>query len=175
MLPHSRLLRRCRSGIESARTVEADMVVGGPDHRRVRVGIMDDRRIDVPDRGIISENIPRPGAPDEAAPIVAPSIIDPAVVPHGRSPISRIPGVTAIFVSPPAWCPEEAYFRRQYPYPGNPVVITGVGVPCPIAWCPYISISGTRRLVVNRQCRRGNRDSDIRRRDCWRKAQQRRE
>jgi hypothetical protein len=78
---------------------------------------------------------------------VAESVIHATVKSDVRSPISRMPDISAFAPTPIARGPEHTDRGRYHPCAWHPVV--ALYTISPVAWCPHITVAGTRRLRVN--------------------------
>ena len=89
---------------------------------------------------------------------IAETVIDAPIETDMRAPITRIPDVNTLMPAPIARRPEQADRRRRRPGTGHPVV--AVRAVSPVAGSPDITVTGTRRLLINRQYRWSDRDRD---------------
>ena len=174
-LPLMRVLRfccldttiaRCRflsggwSRVNSTWAIKADVVVGisVADHCTVNVGIVDDGRIDVPNRCIILEVIAFPSAAGEARSVIAVAIVDTSVESNVGTPITAVPTIVAVRKSPVTRGPIVSRLGNLHPSAGHPeITVISVG---PVAGIPKISFLRTRWLLVNDKGRRRNCDQD---------------
>src|SRR5215469_9762077 len=100
-------------------------------------------------RAVVVEVALSPVATFIAPAEIAKAIIHAAIETNVRSPIARVPYIHAVAPSPVSRCPQQAHRRWRGPRARNPVVAFGtVG---PVTGCPDITVTGTRRLFVNRQ------------------------
>ena len=150
------LLIAIRTSIDSAvAAVIADAIHGDiVDHGSVvDMNVVDP---DIVDAAVVEEVPTSPVSAGIAGANVAESVIHAAVETDVRSPIARIPDIDPFMPTPIARRPEQADRRRRRPRAGHPeVAVRAVG---PIAGRPDITVAGTRRLLINRQRRRGDRD-----------------
>jgi hypothetical protein len=164
-----RLFLGRRSSADSAGAVEADVIIGGRivDHSTVNIGIVNDRRIHSPNRGIIVKGVTLPSAAMEARPKIAETIVDTAVEPNVGTPITAVPAIVASVIRPVARSPKESRSRRFDPGARNPkITVLSVG---PVAGSPNISILRTVWLLVDgeRWRRNGNHDRLSEKRGCY--------
>src|SRR5215472_11194891 len=111
---------------------------------------------DVIDAAVVVEVPTSPVSARIAGANIAETIVNAAVETDMRSPITRIPDISALMPAPIARGPEQADRWRSRPGTGHPVVtVRAVG---PVAGRPDITVAGTRWLLVNRQHRWGDRD-----------------
>ena len=159
MLPvRRRLFLGRRSSADSAGAVEADVIIRIVDHGAVNIGIVNNRRIRSPNRGIIMKGVTLPSAAIETRPKITKTIVDTAVDPNVGTPITAVPAIVASVIRPVARSPKESRSRRFDPDARNPkITVLSVG---PVARSPNISILRTVWLLVNRERRRRNGDDD---------------
>src|SRR5262249_50943432 len=119
---------------------------------------------------VIAVDISLPLATIEAFTWIAVSVINPAVEADLRSPIARIPPITAINPTPISRSPEQAWLRRQDPCARDPIIVGCIGVPRPVTRCPEVTFIRTNGLVVNWQRRwaHTNHNRDLSWRKRWR-------
>ena len=166
---HGCLFRGRRSRIDSARPVEADVIVNDRiviDHIAVNIGVVDNRRIHSPNRGIIVKGTALPSAATEPPSKIAVAIVDAAVVSDVGPPITGVPPIEAASITPVARSPKQSRFWRFNPVAGNPV-ITLVCVVSPVTGNPEIPIVRTRWLLVDNERGRRNRDRLSEKRGCY--------
>jgi hypothetical protein len=150
------LLRR-RPCSNTASPVEARPAVG--DYvviDDIPVGVVNDSRIHLCDGRVVRELSAPPLTSEKPNSTIAEAVVNATVEADGRSPVAGIKGVNSVHEAPPRRCPQQADLRRRHPDSRYPV-ITRIPV-SPIAGIPKVSIDRTRRLHVNRQCRRCDRD-----------------
>ncbi len=156
-----RLFRGGWSRLDSARAIKADVIINRfvVDHCPVNVGVMDDRRIDVPRRRVISKAVALPSAAVETGSVIAVPIIDTSVESNVGAPITAVPTIITIPKSPVTRGPIISRVRNLNPRTGDPeITVISVG---PVAGTPKISVLRTRRLLVDdeRRWRNCNRES----------------
>lgn len=160
-IPRCRLVRRGWSRLDSTRTIKADVIIDRfvVDHGPVNVGVMDDRRINVPRRRVIPKAVALPSAAVETGSVIAVAIVDTSVESDVRPPITAVPTIVAVGKTPVARGPIVSWVRNLDPGTGHPeITIPSEG---PVAGTPKISVFRTRRLFVNDEGRRRNGDRDI--------------
>jgi len=112
---------------------------------------MNDRGVYVHDRGVVKEVASSPVSALKASAHVAESIKNATVEADLFSPVASVPEVNSVAPSPISRSPKETNFGRESPRAGNPVVVTIVIVPSPIAGRPQIARARTDGLYVHRQ------------------------
>ena len=155
-----RLLSAGRSGLNSAWAIKADAIVdiSVADHGTVNVGVVNDGRIDVPNRCIILEVIAFPSAAGEARSVIAVAIVDTSVKSNVGTPITAVPTVVAVRKTPVTRGPIVSRLGNLHPSAGHPeITVISVG---PVPGIPKISFLRTRWLLVNDKGRRRNCDQD---------------
>jgi hypothetical protein len=106
----------------------------------------------VPYCSIVHKMSSFPPASIETGSIVPETIGDTAIVADMWPPVADVPAIVAAIKSPVTGCPQQAYRWRHDPYAGYPII--SAITPGPITGSPQISITGTWRLHIIRQCRR---------------------
>jgi hypothetical protein len=66
-----------------------------------------------------------------------------------RAPPACMEKIYTAAPTPPRRSPEEADFGSQHPCARHPIIISIIGIPCPVARSPDVTLSGARRLLVN--------------------------
>jgi hypothetical protein len=128
------------------------------DDRRVDVGVAYDGLIHVHDRGVISKIVAVPLAAGKADAHVAKAIIHAAVVTDVGPPVALVKSVVAAFPAPVGGCPQRTLIGSGHPGAGNPKV--AVIAPGPIAGSPHQVGLRAGRLLIDRQLRRSDPDTD---------------
>jgi hypothetical protein len=108
---------------------------------------------------VVEESTAAPIAALVADTGVAVAIRDAAVKADFGAPIAFMKRINAVVPAPISRRPQQRRLRRQYPRAGHPV-IAGIVIPSPIAGRPDVTRRWDRRLVVNRQWRRRDIDTD---------------
>jgi hypothetical protein len=98
---------------------------------------------------------------------VSETIIHSAIESNVRTPISGMPQVGAASPSPIAWCPEKTNLGGHDPCARNPII--AVITICPITRRPDITVTGAKRLRINRQRWGCNVDRNKNARKGWRR------
>src|SRR5882724_9771448 len=70
---------------------------------RLVVGVVDDRRVDVVDRSVVSEMVAFPAAAGIAVARIAAAVVDPAVEAHVRPPVPGVKQIHAAAPTPIPW------------------------------------------------------------------------
>ena len=143
-----RLFRGGWSRFDSTWAIKADVTIACfvVDHGTVNVGVVDDRRIHVPHRCVISKDIAVPSAAVETGAIIAVAIVDASVISDVWPPITAVPNIIATRKSPVTRSPKVSRLRNLNPRAGNPkITVLSVG---PIAGTPKITLGRARRLLV---------------------------
>src|SRR5262249_28337405 len=122
------------------------------------INIGDHRPVHPHHRGVVEERSVIPIAALESDTSIAEAIVDAAVISDARSPISRVPEITAPLITPITWGPKKPDSRWEHPGSGHPVIVS-ITV-SPVARSPDVAGAGTKRLVVNRQNRWSDADGD---------------
>jgi len=113
-----------------------------------------DASTDMPYCPVIEECAASPVAAGKADARVSEPIRNAAVIAHMPAPIASVPEVDAVGPAPVAGGPQKARLGSHNPSSGYPVIpIRSIR---PVAGSPHIAITGTGRLVINRQWGRGN-------------------
>ena len=156
-----RLFRGGWSRRDSTWTIKADVIVDRfvVDHCTVNVGVVDDRRIHVPDRCVIPKDVAVPSAAVETGSIISVAVVYSSVESDLRTPITAVPKIIAIRKSPVTRGPKVSRLRNLNPGTRHPeITVISVG---PVARTPKIPLRRTKRLLVNDEgrWRHCNRDS----------------
>jgi hypothetical protein len=156
-----RLFRGSRSRVDPTGAVEAGVIINDSpivDHCTVHIGVVDERRINSPNRGIIVKDTAVPPAATETRSKITEAIVDAAVKSNVGTPITGVPAVGAADKDPVTRSPKKSWFGHFMPDARNPeITVISVG---PIAWGPQISILRTRWLLVDGKRRRRNCNRD---------------
>src|SRR5215510_4719647 len=139
-------LCRCWASVGAAGTaVEADAIDCSVvvDDSRV-VGVADDGDVHVGHGAVVVVVATAPIAAEEPNAGIAEAVVNSAVEADCRSPVAFIPDVVAVFPSPIAWSPQQAFLWRKHPCAGDPEV--AVGTVSPVAWSPEVARSRTEGL-----------------------------
>ena len=109
-MPHLRdslFLRRWPSRDAALAAVVAHTVDRGVvyNHGTVDVGVVDDGRIHIQNRGVIAEDTPVPAAAAEAGSEVSEPIVDAAIKADLRGPIALVKEERIVFPAPPGRSP----------------------------------------------------------------------
>ena len=88
--------------------------------------------------------------------MIAIPIVDAPIITNVRTPVAAVPVVAAVGKGPIAGRPKISRCWRFYPDSGYPIIV--VVLISPVARRPEISVFGARRLIVDRQDRRGDGD-----------------
>jgi hypothetical protein len=150
-----------RSRVDSTGAVEADVIINDSpvvDHCTVNIGVVDDRRIHLPNRFIIMKGTALPPAAMETRSIIAEAIVDTAIESNVVTPITAVPDIGTVGKTPVTGSPQVARFRHFNPDARNPE-ITVVSI-SPVARGPIISILRARWLFVDDERRRRNCNRD---------------
>lgn len=123
-------------------------------HHRGVVHVVDFRHVHVVHRTVVKEVVMVPTPSFITVPKIPKSIIDAAIKSYDRSPKAFMPKESAATPTPPTRRPQKTNLRSQHPSARHPVVITGLGVPGPVARRPDIAFGGANGLLVNWQLRR---------------------
>src|SRR5215831_1715187 len=103
---------------------------------------------DVVHRSVVEEGAAIPIPALVAETFIPETVNNAAVEAHVRTPIALVKNIDAISPAPITGRPEESRFGYQNPcsrYPEEPVIPVS-----PIAGCPDVSLTGTKRLLVYR-------------------------
>src|SRR5260370_8924885 len=147
------LLEMSRAGVDSSSaSVVADAVHGHIiDHRLVvNVDVGD---VNVIHRTVVEESPTAPVSAFIAGPKVSEAIIDATIKPDVWAPIACMPDISTAPPTPLPSRPQEARLGGHYPRPRHPVI--AIRTISPVAGRPNIAVTGTGRLYVHRQHRRG--------------------
>jgi hypothetical protein len=161
MIVGSRLLSGSRSGVDATWTVEADAIICRSiiDPCAILVGVVDDRRIHPPNRGVITERISLPPPSVETGTIITAAIVDSPIESNLRAPITVVPMIKAVAKTPVPRGPKKSRLRYLHPRARDPkITIVSIG---PVARAPKISVLRTRRLLVGYKGRRRDCNRDI--------------
>jgi len=155
----SRLFRGSRSRVDSTVAIEADVIISPiVDHCAVTVRIVYNRRIHVPNRGIIVKGTALPPTTIETGSVITEAIVHAAVESNVGTPIAAVPAIVAVRKPPVTRSPKVPRLGRFNPDAGNPE-ITVISVR-PVAGTPIISVLRTRWLLVDSERGRGNCNRD---------------
>jgi hypothetical protein len=134
------------------------------DNCPVNVGGVDDGPIHMDDRSVIGEGAAAPLAAGKAVASIAVAIVDAAVVADMASPIAAMESVLAFRPVPVVGCPQRALIGRLDPGAGHPVVVALILIVAPVAGRPHQVGTGADRLLIDRQLRwsEANTDGDLR-------------
>jgi hypothetical protein len=146
----SRLLLRRRPRIDTAGTaIITDPVGGGIIHyRTIDISVVNDGGVDIRHRRIIPEMPTYPAAAGISRAEIAASVINAAIEADMRAPISAIPRVDPIYITPITGRPQEADLRRFSPITRDPK-ISIIIIIRPISRDPQIPVNGTDRLRID--------------------------
>jgi hypothetical protein len=145
------LLLRSGTGADSAvATVIADVRVVVDDYRFV-VDVSDVGDVNVVHAPVVKVAVALPISAIKTTAGVAKAVIDTAVKSDVRTPVSIVPVIETVVPTPVSGSPKLAD-GGEHPRARDPVVAIIV-IPCPITRRPDVSLSGTKRLNVNRQRR----------------------
>jgi len=86
---------------------------------------------------------------------VSVAVTDSAVKTYLLSPVAIVEHVSVAAPTPIGWSPKQAGLRRHHPRTWHPVVIVVIISVSPVAGGPEITLAGTKRLLVDREFRRG--------------------
>ena len=155
-----RLLSGGWSRVNSTWAIKADTIVDTSvaDHCTVNVGIVDDGRINVPNRCIILKGVALPSTAGEARSVVTVAIVNTSVKSNVRTPISAVPTIVAVRKGPVTRGPKVSRAGNLHPSARHPeITVISVG---PVTGIPKISFLRTRWLLVNDKWRRRNCNQD---------------
>jgi hypothetical protein len=144
--------------------VKADTIDGpvGIDHIS-RVSVMNDRGVHVRDTRIVEIPAASPVTAIESRAGITESVVNASVEADDWTPVTRVPGIGAIYETPVARSPKQTGFGWKNPNARYPV-IAGVAI-SPIARLPDVTGARAERLAVDRQKRGtdpdGNADGDL--------------
>ena len=154
------LVLRPRAGVYPAVTaVVADTIQcrGVIDHRCV-VNVVNVGDVHIVHRAVIKEPAIVPASAFVALAEITVAVTDSAIETYVRTPIALIEKESVAPPRPIAGRPEQANLRSFYPRARHPVVITFVVIVGPIARRPYVTLAGAKRLLVDGQGRRTERN-----------------
>jgi hypothetical protein len=153
--------RQFRSGgpriDSSAPAVVTDPVAAVIRHRII-VHISDGLGIHIRNRTVVINDTVVPIGAIITAARISIAVVDAAIEANVRTPVSCVPQISAVFISPPRRRPERTHPGSHYPGAGNPV-ITGIRI-IPIPGRPNVIVPGTWRLAVIGKGRRRFRSFD---------------
>src|SRR5947209_8766553 len=131
------------------------------DHGGV-VNVRDIRGIDVVDRRVVVKTVAIPAAAFIAAAKVSKPVINAAIKTYFGAPVAVIKNKAITAPSPIRRRPQIAHSRGFHPGARHPIIITVIIIPGPVAGGPDIALSGTYRLLINRNFRgaEGNRNAE---------------
>jgi hypothetical protein len=161
MIMGSRFLGGSRSGVDATSTVEADAIICASiiDPCTILIGVVDDRSIHPPNRGVITEGIPLPPPSVEPGTIITEAIVDPPIESNVGAPITVVPMIKAVAKTPVARSPKVSRLGHLHPRARNPeITIVSIG---PVARTPKIPILRTGWLLVGYKRRRRDCNRDI--------------
>src|ERR1700681_1011258 len=126
-------------------------VVADARHRRVVDGcvvdVMNLGDVHVVDRAVIKEAPVVPTPALIAFTGISEAIVDAAIEPYLGRPEAVVEGERLAAPGPVTGSPKQTRLRCQHPCTGHPKVI--VRIVGPVPWCPEITISRTKRLLIN--------------------------
>lgn len=129
------------------------------DYRPVNISVMDDRRIHIGDRRIVTEPPANPTTAGIAVTIIPASIVHTAIEADMRPPITCVPAINSVDVTPITRRPQKANFRWLSPVTRHPkisiIIIIG-----PVSGDPEIAIDRTGWLRIHWNDRRPNMNAD---------------
>src|SRR5208282_4652548 len=161
LLVHRGAFPCVRKGTDAALAIEAGVVVlSGVNEGAILVYAVE-AGANVPRCCVVKEVSTFPAPTPETNAAVPEAVINPTVESDVRSPVARMPAVSAAHESPVAGRPKQTGIRRRNPRSRNPVVAHR-GTVAPVAGCPKKSFGGAGRLLIYRQRRRrlGDRNTD---------------
>ena len=106
--------------------------------RRLAVGVVNDARVEVVYRPVVSECIPRPAPSRESDAGIAEAVVDTAIVADVRTPIPGMEHIHRSGEAPVAGSPKDPRSRRPHPRSRHPVITAAT--PSPIRWSPKQAI-----------------------------------
>src|SRR5580658_2452036 len=89
---------------------------------------------------------------------VTEAVVDPAIKANGRTPITFVKDEGSATPTPIGGRPKEADLRGLYPGAGHPVVIANVIIVSPVSRSPDIAVARAKRLLIDGQLWRGDRN-----------------
>jgi hypothetical protein len=157
-------------------TVKADAVdVVIDDDCLVHINIGDYSAIHIHHCCVVAEAVTYPASATKAHATISEAVIHATVEPNVRAPVTGMPEVNAIAPAPVTRSPKQTDCRSDYPGSRNPVVAHRPI--SPVTRSPHIVRPGAKRLFIDRQYRRSNRnrntDTDLRKGNAGHSAQQR--
>src|ERR1700722_9743541 len=151
--------RRSRTDPTGAAIITDAVDSSVPDYRAVDIRIVNNGGIDIRHRRIIPESTTNPTTTGISGTEIPATVVDAAIEPNMRAPVSGIPGINPVYITPISGCPQEADFRRLGPITRHPV-ISIIIIICPISGDPEIPFNRTRWLRINRNDRRPDTNAD---------------
>src|SRR5580700_8252468 len=101
-----------RFGFEASGAIKADPVDRNiPNHRPVNVGVVNDRRIHMPNGGVTEKSATFPSAPNETGSKITEPIVNTTVEAEMKPPIPGIPTVMSSYEAPVTWRPKISRLR----------------------------------------------------------------
>src|SRR5262249_36327907 len=137
--------------------------VYGPVYYGCVVRIVNNIYIHVVHFTIVEKMSAIPTAALVTVPGISEAVVDASVETDDRSPISSRESIATSVPSPVAWRPEVSGLWRENPSSRHPIVVTVFVIPSPITRSPNIVVAGAWRLLVNRQIRRSEINTDAKR------------
>ena len=105
-------------------------------------------------RAVVEKAVALPPSTYVAGTEIPKAINNPAIEAYLRTPIAVVENIRAVIPGPIGRRPQETGFRSQYPCARHPIVVSFDVVPGPVAGRPDVPLTGTKRLLVNRNSRR---------------------
>ncbi len=130
---------------------------GAVDHRGV-VNVVNDCDVHVVYRTVVEKVSVVPTSTFVTFAVVTVAVTDPTIESDVRTPVAIIEDISVAAPTPVGWSPQKTDFRSHHPCTRHPVIVVEVVGISPVARCPEITIARTKRLLVNRQFRRGEAD-----------------
>jgi hypothetical protein len=125
---------------------------GGVVNHGCVVNVVDVGNVHIAYRTVVIELSVLPPATLVALSEISVAVTDPAVKTYLLSPVAIVENVVIAAPTPVGWSPEQTAFRNHHPCTRHPVVIV-VSV-SPVPGCPEITLTGTKRLLVDGEFRR---------------------
>ena len=154
--PHGKLCRRRLRTHAAGAAIEAGVVHRAAVGYRRAVGIGEMIAAKIIGLAIVVEATIAPASTGVTVAAIAEPVVDAAVIADAGTPVRRVPQVESAAPAPVARRPQQPDHGRLHPGAGNPVVAGRTVLP--VAWCPDVAVTGHRRLVVNGQFRRRQRN-----------------